>query len=168
MAVKKKPIKNSPKPGIPPTNAHSKWDEYLSTISFQMCPANDQFRDRLAIELVTWARENEDALILDDFYDMKGISHSDVYRWYENHDGLKQAFEVAKRLIGSRRERGALKGKYNATTIHMMMPHYSTAWRETEKWRSDLRKENEQQGNIKVMIETYPSSPIVPDKKKAE
>jgi hypothetical protein len=48
------------------------------------------------------------------------------------------------------------------------MPHYSKVWRETEKWRSDLRKENEQHGNIKVMIETYPSSPIVPDKKKVE
>jgi hypothetical protein len=152
---------------IKPTD-NSKWDEYLNTYSLQMFPASDQFKERLGVEMLEWARTNEDALIIEEYFDIRGICVDDVYRWIPACEVLAKAYEAAKRIIGYRREKGALKSDLNASTVHITMPHYSKVWRETEKWRSELKKENEQHGNIKVMIETYPSSPIVPDKKKVE
>lgn len=151
---------------IPATAAG--WDEYLNTYSLKMFPANDEFRERLGVELLEWARTKEDALIMEEFFDLRGIRDKDVHRWLNTSEVLREAYETAKRIIGYRREKGALKSDLNAGTVHITMPHYSKVWRETEKWRSELKKENEQHGNIKVMIETYPSSPIVPDKKKVE
>lgn len=160
--VKQKSNKDSILSVKPTTN--EQWDEYLSTISFQMCPANNQFKDRLAIELVEWSKSDE-ALILEEFYDIKGIRPNDIKRWLETHTGLQEAFERAKRVISYRREKGALRNELNPGTVHIVMPHYSKIWKDTEEWRAGLKKESDKQGDVRVVIESYPESSLVPDRK---
>lgn len=147
----------------PDCNRDSKefnWNSYLSTLSLQMFPANDEFKERLALELVTWARENKNALFLDEFYDLKGIIPETVIFWSKRSEKLKEAVRTAKRIIGRRRELGAMNNELNAATVHYTMPHYSDIWREEQRIRAELKnKDIDQQRPITVVIEDFDKEP---------
>lgn len=161
MEKKEKKIKKSVKPSIKshelPKNAAG-WDQYLSTISWQMCPANDAFYDRLAIELVTWAREKDDAIFVEDFFDIKGIYDKDLIRFMEKNENLRKAYEMALSVIGRRRERRGLTREFAEGLVKFTMPLYDKKWAAREKEVAALRDpESKKPTEVKVVMHNYGS-----------
>lgn len=150
---------NLPKP------AKIAYDNYRDMLTFRMKPVSDHFIDKLAQELVDWARNNEDALKLTQFFVQKGIDISNLYRWEERNETLKTAHEFALMCIGARREIGAIKKKYDAGIIASTMAHYDPSWKDLEEWRAMLRRKELEQNQTKfVVIERFPSIDSVPER----
>lgn len=165
MSVIKKEDKNSTKQ----SEKSKKWlysDEYYCFNTFKKKPVSKDWINLLAEKLVTWARDDDKALKLTQFYSLHGLAHSTMEKWRRKFPQLNEAAQVAKRMLGDRREIGALEKRYDASTVHKMMLHYDKSWKDVEEWRSKLKasEQSAAMGNIRVVMEQYPSTKEVPEK----
>lgn len=140
-------------------------DEYQELMTWKRVPVHEGVIERIATEMIHWAKEDNNALRLSAFFLKKNIPRTYLYKWRDEFPVFKLAFHEAMQAIGSRREEGAIKKVYDAGMIKFMQPLYDEEWKKTEEWRATLSKEHERQGNIKVVIEQFPSSDLVPEKK---
>lgn len=136
-------------------------------------PYSENWIKQLAYDLLQWAENDEDALVLDEFYTRKHIRATDINRLNERWPYLLEAKELAKRFIGIRREKGALKRKLDAGMVMQSMPLYSVDWDELQKRKYELMAKAKDLANMSngpaiVVIEKFPSSDIVPERKKEE
>jgi len=160
IASKKRVCKKKPAPYF---------DQYRDLFTMKMKPVPESFIHRLAKDLIDWAMNNEDALVLRDFFFSKGIGDGVANAWARRHPVLKDAFTQAKFMIGSRREKGAIKKQYDVSMVKASMPRYDPDWKEDEIWRAELKQKQEektQQSNIQWVLEKFPNSPVVPEKKE--
>lgn len=141
------------------------FDTYQELVSWRTIPVHEAAVERIASEMVEWAFNDPDALRLSAFFQMKKIPREYLYRWRDRFPIMKSAVEEAMLAIGMRREKGAIKKEYDAGTIKFMQPLYDEDWKKTEEWRASLGRDEERVGNIKVVIEQFPSSDLVPEKK---
>ena len=79
---------------------------------------------------------------------------------------MEIAYRAALQIIGDRREVGGLKKKLDPGMISTTMPHYDQDWKDLAEWRSKLTKdEQEGKGNVTIVMEKFPNSDLVPEKK---
>lgn len=133
------------------------WFDYTCTYSFIQKPANEAFIQRLAEDMLEWARTTE-ALKVSEFYSMKGISKRDWGRWVVKWHFLAEAVEATKIILGNRREIGGLKRQYDSGMVRASMRFYDEDWK-------TIDEEQDNKETI-VVMEKMPNSEIVPEKKK--
>ncbi len=139
-----------------------------------MKPVSEAFLERKAQEWIAWAKiehknPEQNALRVWDFWDEQGIDYKCAYKWSKKHDTMKSAHQLVKRVIGSRREKGALTKKYDPNMVYRFMPLYDSSIKKLEEWRANLKKEaNMGSGTIIVQIPEVPTSKMVPERKKNE
>jgi hypothetical protein len=158
---------NTSKSGLPKNGSHVT-EEYLNYISHSKEPATDSFFQRLAIELVTWAREDKQAFIMAQFYLMKGINEPTYYRWVNKYPELAGAHDVAIAFLANRRELYLFK--QDNASVRYMMPQYAKLWLKEDERRATQRKDiaTESKGNIIVNMDKMPETKEVPKRKKNE
>lgn len=101
---------------------------------------SDDWKNKLATELAEWCLQDE-ALKITQFLSFKKVPVDCFYRWIKTNEQLKQAHEFAMRVIGDRREIGALKKKLDGTIVSYTMPHYDKDWKDLVEWRAKLKNE---------------------------
>jgi len=161
-----KPISKERKPAknvvpIKPFN-----EEYLNLFTDMHCPVNEDYIRRVATELRTWAINDKDALKVIQYRHLKAIDDKSWERWLAKYEFLRDAQKEAERAIGARREIGGLTKKYDSSMIQYSMPHYDKDWKANVEWRSNLKAEQQNAGTQVVVIEKFPDSKLVPEKKK--
>lgn len=138
----------------------SQFSEYLNTLSLQMHPYNDSFIERLALKLVTWAKENKDAFMISQFYNNEGISERTYYGWCEKYPLLKESNETALSFIADRREM-YLRDR-DPGSVRYIMPQYSKIWlKEDERRNKQKQDQNSAIGNAVIEYDA-----ILKNKKK--
>lgn len=138
------------------TKPDYKFDHYKSLHTWHETPVNDAWKDNLAQELFLWARDDEDAYKMSQFYLNKGINNRDFSRWCDTHENLKIAKEAALVLIGNRREIGGLKKRLDTNIVMSSMAKYDTEWKELAEWRAQLKSESENKSETKIIVmESY-------------
>lgn len=145
------------------------FDEFFDFNEFKQRPVSEQWLAELSKRLVFWAKDNDDALILNEFFLKEGIGKSTVANWKKQSKLFKNSYDFAKQIIGTRREIGALNKKFDTNVVMFTMPMYSKSWKELEEWRSSLKvKELEKAGKqtITVVMEKVQSTEFVPKKKQ--
>ena len=132
--------------------------QYYHIKTMKYHPTTVKFVEQECMRLVEWA-ELDDSLLIIDFIDTRGYTEETYYDWCRKFDNFKEAHEFAKRRLSSRREKGALNRKYDASTIHKVMGHYSTIWRDEQQIAAKLREDTSKQNDIKIVIEEMPWQP---------
>jgi len=143
-----------------------KWIDYMCIYTGSLKPMNAVGIDRLADDIVDWARNDVDALILSEFYLSKGIHGRTWYDWCKRFPRLQMAHDCAKQWLGIRREKGALKGKYSLPMVMYTMPFYDKQWEDETVRRAALKDVNsESKSSVTVIMNPVPNSDLVPDRK---
>jgi len=163
--MKRKTSHNSIKKDSVSKKGYVFFDDYTDLFTFKKVPISEAYIDRLATELLDWALNNDDALKMSQFYLGKGISYHSFSRWLKRSKNLEEAHNSALKLLGNRREIGAIKKKYDTSMIATMMPKYDEDWKEVIEWRSKLKEQEASNETKIVVIEKAPNSNIVPEKK---
>ena len=130
------------------------WEDYLNTNTFQMHPSNGASKERLAVELIEWAKLKTSYKI-SQFYIDKGIPRDTFYKWAHKHECLMEAYNIALELLGNRREIGAIERKLEPSIIKFTMPLYDKDWVKREKDVAQLNDKPEDSGTKFVVIENY-------------
>lgn len=148
----------------------SKWmEDYLDCFTFKMQPVTEAFIERIAADLVHWAKTNPEAIKLSQFYAEKYILDETFRSWCNKYPTLKAARSIAKTFLGNRRESGGLTRKYDPGMVTLSMPNYDTEWKDLAEWKADIASKTHEgaSGNAvyNITIPSFGSSGIVPDKK---
>lgn len=143
------------------------WDDYFNTNLYTYVPISEEGLEILGREFLSWARSDEDALIMEDFFNERGVPDTTLRKWLERSKKFQAVYDAGKRFISSRREKGGLRRGLSEGMITRSMPKYDLTWKELEEWRSSLRTKEQAagKGDIKVFMEAYPKTDIVPEKK---
>lgn len=141
------------------------YDEYIEGFGFPSKPISKHFIDRLAERLVEWARDDDDALKVSQFFIQENIHQQTVERWMAKYEHLRKAYDFATTAIGNRRELGGLKRKFDSGIVASTMAHYDKDWKKLAEWRSKLRNQEESHNGPKiVVVERFPETNVVPIK----
>lgn len=146
------------------------WDEYSDLYTLKRTPVSMEMIDRIIIDLIAWASSDPEnkrkkALLLRDFFQEKGIPTTTYERWLTKHKTFKEAYQQAKLMIASNREKGGLFRDYEKDLIKLRQHAYDPEWKKDEEWRAELReKKQQQESNFSFNINTIPNSNLVPDR----
>lgn len=122
---------------------------------------------RLGKDLTQWALNDDDALTIRQFFNERGIGEHSVQLWQEKSPEFKAACKLAMSAIGTRREIGGIKKKFDSNFVSSSMAHYLKEYKALAEWRAALRQKEEAKNETKVVvIERYPSTPEVPVKQE--
>lgn len=125
--------------------------------------------ERIARELVAEVRSDEDMLKISQFLEKRGINRKTWSRWCANYQVIADAHDFALMVIGNRREVGVMTRKFDSASTSFMMTMYDVDWRENVALRAKLNSpEGLSSGQKFVVIERYPDSPLVPERKVDE
>lgn len=138
---------------------HSSWKEsYRNIFTNDEHRVNETFIERLGDELIKWATESEDALVMTQFLRLKGIPSSTAAKWLNKYEHFRLRWQEARIAIGDRREMGMIKKKYDVNAIRPVMHHYSKVWKKSEEFKANLRykiEEAKNPGQITVILEKF-------------
>lgn len=160
--------------GIQPIIAEEKKEpiwigEYRCFFSGNMKPVTKSFLHRLGQDLLEWTTKNPMAIRICEFFEEKGIGHSTYDNWRKQPE-FGDAYEVAKRRIGRRRERGGIfkDGDLDAGFVKATMRQFMDEFKQDEIEQAALKKDDDKSnsGTQYVVIEKIPESSVV--KKKEE
>lgn len=118
---------------------------------------------------ITWA-DKKDSYRISDFLDEEGIESKEFERLKKKYPFLKEANEYAVRRLASRREIGAMTGKFKEATIFRSLSRYcpidKEEWQErvsfTARCAAEAKKITEDKEEKIIVIERMPSTDTVP------
>jgi hypothetical protein len=139
-------------------------EHYRNTRDWQMYPLTGNKVEDMAIKLVAWARDDQNALKIAQFAAMNDISYDLLRKWAERYEPIKEAYRLALQLIGTRRELVSKSGPIHADLIKLTMHHYDDEYVPMHKFHADLRNNQEEiQGMRLVLMEKFPELPSSQD-----
>lgn len=143
---------------------------YTDIYTFQTMPIPEHYFDHIAAEWIDYVKNTDDVLFMGEYRIKKGISRTTFEEWTQRSPNMQIARAFVKEIIAMRREKGALMRKYDAGTVFKMQYKYDSDWKEMEEWRASLKEkvEGPSGSNITVVMERFPNSPLVPEKRKIE
>ena len=127
-------------------------EEIIDLLSLQPRPITRKFIERISYEIVKWAKEDPDALVMLKFYADHGFSDRDAQRWAKKFPIWQRARNAAKSYISARRQIGMLKRKYSERGVMVSLPVYGESWEfgedysKLKEWESGLRTKEEEKG----------------------
>jgi hypothetical protein len=126
-------------------------ENYRDCFTFKTKPVTELFIERFFSDVVKEARNNEEVLTMEDLFLNKGVPSVTYYGWVKRYPLAKEANDFAKAIIGNRREKGALKKKFDVGMIMFSMPMYSDRWKESFEWKSRLKEKEHKTSGIQVV-----------------
>lgn len=119
-----------------------------------MIPTSDAYLEDLADELVEWAYTTN-SLCISKFFDERKISLASVFTWKERHEIFRDAYALAKQILGTKREEGAIRNKLNYNIFRASQFMYQPElWEPIDKHQADLKTQSDttQTGPITVIV----------------
>jgi hypothetical protein len=164
--VKKVSIKEKPLP----------WREQLLRMGVGNVHTVDaNFLDNLGIELVQWAMDglndtSYERLNLYEFFAPKGVPFMTVHKWLKKHEVFNERYQFAKTLIGLKLNRGLLKKELSEKIGLLQMHNFMPGWKDVEAYHDEraraIKDVEQTKQNITVVMEPFPSSDKVPERKE--
>jgi hypothetical protein len=117
-----------------------------------------------AKELIEFVQDEEIIKVLE-FPVSTDLSIATYKRWLDEFPVLADAHAKATFIVGSRREKFALKGKYDKVIVLKTMAMYDPEYKKNLEWEAKLRNRDEEKNATKIIVlERYPETERVPSK----
>jgi hypothetical protein len=118
-------------------------------------PSKEEWRKRFICTLLSWA-DREESLEVSDFPLEMKMHRSLLYEWVAKYPDIKEAWDIVKLKIASKRRKGALTRKYDKDVVFRDMHKYDPEWLEINKYHADLKKEEDRQPTTFVILDNKP------------
>lgn len=142
-------------------------EEYRCMATGNMKLASNLMVEKLGKELKEWARTNEDAIRICEFFAEKGINLFTYQNWVKKDEEFRDNYYHAMRYIGRRREKLGIYRKYNCNEgmIRTTMHHFMDEFKNDIEWHASLRNKEDDKGGTKyIVIESVPATNVVKEK----
>lgn len=129
---------------------------------FRLTPRTPAEIDMITHDLLLWCQQ-DDSITFGGFCEISGLVNARLYEYAKIHHGLAEAITIAKQTLANRRESRALENKYNASVVMGLHALYDPEYR---AWKKEMsQKEGQGESKIVVVLEKYPETETVPEKR---
>lgn len=119
--------------------------------------------DELAEKMIAWSME-EGNIVLGEFIARAGFPMPTFKKWLQRSEKLRNAYSIARTMVGTRREKGGLQGEYSPLMVMKTMPLYDQDYKELLEWES--QQKNVEQASMPqqqiIVLDRFPESDKVP------
>lgn len=123
----------------------------------------------LCNRLKGWSETDEKAFTINQFCVREGIPRSTLYEMAEKIEEVRDALDYALLSIADRRQIGAITREIDGKYSLFQIQRYDPEIRREMEWQASIaQKDDAQTGNITVVMQDFPASPLVPERKKAK
>ena len=119
-------------------------DTYKDLFTFREKPVSEAFLERLMLEAINEAINNETVFKVTYYFRKKGISDTTLRRWRTKYAWFDEAYCELVRHVGDVRELGALHNKLNTQVVLFTGPIYDQDWKDETIRKAQLKDENAQ------------------------
>ena len=120
----------------------------------EMIEWNLELIEHLAGEIIKWSND-DDSLVLGDFYADHGFSNMDAIEWDERSPLWKRSRAIAKTKIGARRERKGLQKLLDSGIVRSTLARYDPEQLEVQRSMSASLKLEQQDKAISFTVTKY-------------
>lgn len=117
----------------------------------------EQKIERLGVELLQWV-ETPEATKLSKFFHARRITNKVVLEWCKKWPTFAEDYQLAKEIIGDRREDGALSKVFDTHFILRSMPMYDEDWKAESTRLANLKQEvklEEMKRPIQIIMQDF-------------
>jgi hypothetical protein len=140
---------------IQPLTTSGSWCEFINNETLMLFPSKQDWRKRLIHTLLIWASKDDSLEITDFAIEMK-MHRRTLYKWAEQYEDLRDALDLARLIIGSRRRKGTMQKKLDGAYAYRDMHMYDPEWHAVNKYHSDMKKEEEKQAHTFIISDAKP------------
>lgn len=140
---------------VKPLTNVSTWSDFVANDAYMLFPGKQDWCQRFACTLLEWASK-EDSLEITDFAIEMKMRRATIYEWANKHKDIKEAFDMAKLILASRRKKGALTRKFDKDVVFKDLHKYDPEWHDINKYHSDMKKDEEKQSHTFVISNEKP------------
>lgn len=147
------------------TYVKNKAEEFFDYFQERHKPISEEYIKSIAMDLIEWS-EDESNMRLSAFWRRYPWPRTQFYRWINNHEILKEAYEVARNKMADNRERKATEDPRYFPVYARNQIIYDYDYRDALQWRESIKPKGQEGGatTVNVVLPEYESSPMVPDK----
>lgn len=138
-----------------PLSSNRTWLEHVQDNAFMMFPEQNDWRKRFILTLLEWASKDDSLDITDFPLEMK-MHRSMFYRWIATYQDIKEASEIAKLMLASRRKKGALTRKFDKDVVFKDLHKYDPEWLEINRYHSEMKRDEEKQAHTFIINDVKP------------
>lgn len=138
----------------------------MDFLTLRKLPISEGHVEKICKEAIDCVLNDPNCLSMDSFLFAKGISRKAWARWRDLYPVAEETDAYIRQGLGAKRELGGLKGELTASLVAAVQAHYSEVWKEQVMWRESLKqKAEDKKQDITVVIEPFPDSELVKEKK---
>lgn len=128
---------------------------------------NEEKVDQLARDMMTYIKNNNELIKMNQVLEKFGMLPPDFYRLCEKFKKLDAVRQFGLLIFGNRREAGGITNRYNAMFVRSTMSHYDQDFVKDEERRANLQAKKDSGYSLFNYIEipAIPNSDLVPVKK---
>lgn len=121
--------------------------------------------EELADKMIVWAKQ-PGVKILRRFVAEQGFPMATFFKWLEKSDRLRNAYDIARNLVGCNREEMAMQGKIPEKTFLRLQPLYDPEFKKLIEWENSIKNvaTDSSSGNITITMQPFPTDDRVPRK----
>jgi hypothetical protein len=135
---------------IKPLTNKRTWTDFIQNDAYMEFPQKQDWRQRFICTLLEWASLETSVEITDFALEMK-MRRQTVKDWAAKYPDIKDAYDQAKLMIGSRKRKGALTRKFDKDVVFKDLHRYDPEWLEINKYHSDMKKEEEKMAHTFII-----------------
>lgn len=132
-----------------------------------LCPLSPKTVEKICSDLLIFA-ENEDSIKLSEFSCARRWTYKELYDLAERHPSIARAMDIARTMIGNRRERFGLKNIYNAALVEKTLGIYDPEYREETKRRAQLTQTNNEAVRLNIGLYSIPDAGVSTPEQRAQ
>ncbi len=140
---------------IQPLTNKRTWTDFIENDAYMEFPEKNDWRNRFIYTLLEWASKDDSLEITDFALEMK-MRRMTINDWTHKYPDIKEAYDQAKLMIGSRRRKGSMLKKLDGSYAYKDMHKYDPEWLEINKYHSDMKKEEEKQAHTFIISDAKP------------
>lgn len=123
----------------------------------QMCswrdyPISERTVNKLREDIINEARNNESIITFKQLICGMGIPSTTLYELTQKYEKLKEDIQVAKDIIGVRREIGALNREFSEKIVMRSAHFYDKDWESIDRYHASLGNELEGKAETKIIV----------------
>ena len=132
-------------------------EEEFNLLTGRQQPISEELIEAVGKQFFEWAEKDKEALTVHAFFRKKGLGWSTIRRWRLRSPIFAEYYLNGMNAIGDRRERGAIKRKYEPSmirqTAHCFNPDYREAHYEELKLKAELANKEANESVTNVIYE---------------
>jgi hypothetical protein len=109
------------------------------------------YRKRLALTMLNWA-DQETSIEINDFAIEMKMDIDIFMDWSRKYPDFKRAYDQVKKIVGTRRRKGALLRKFDKDVVHRDEHVYESSRHEINIYHNNLKKDIQNDNTTKVIV----------------